>query len=87
MTQAEFILAKLKRANVTQERLAETLGCRQSVIAGWKHRGFIPASQQAKVLAAARSIGVELSPADFFDVSGEAPPDTAPDGTRVEAMP
>lgn len=61
-SQAERIIRKFG----TQERLAAALGCRQSVIAGWKKRGFVPAQQQAKVLEAAQREGVELCPADFF---------------------
>jgi transcriptional regulator with XRE-family HTH domain len=71
MSQAESILKKLKSRGITQEQIAAALGCRQSVIAGWKRRGVIPARQQAGVLRAARELGVELSPDDFF----EAPSD------------
>lgn len=62
MTQAEHVISKF----ATQEQLADALGCRQSVIAGWKRRGFIPAQQQSRVLNAATVLGVELSPSDFF---------------------
>jgi ribosome-binding protein aMBF1 (putative translation factor) len=62
MTQAERIIKKFG----TQEALATALGCRQSVIAGWKRRGFVPAQQQERVLAAAREVGIRLRPADFF---------------------
>lgn len=65
MTQAERIIKKFG----TQERLAAALGCRQSVIAGWKRRGFVPAPQQPRVLDAAKRTGVVLSPDDFFDVT------------------
>lgn len=62
MTQAEHIIGKFG----TQERLAGALGCRQSVIAGWKKRGFVPAQQQPKVLEAAAKMEIPLEPADFF---------------------
>jgi len=62
-SQAARIIEKF----VTQERLAQALGCRQSVIAGWKRRGFIPAPQQPRVLDAARKLGVDVCPDDFFD--------------------
>lgn len=62
MTQAERIIAKFG----TQERLAEALGCRQSVIAGWKKRGFVPAQKQSQVLEAAKKSDVDLRPDDFF---------------------
>lgn len=65
MTQAERIIKKFG----TQEKLAAALGCRQSVIAGWKRRGFVPAQQQPRVLAAAKDIGVALAPSDFFDAA------------------
>jgi hypothetical protein len=68
MTQAERIIGKFK----TQVRLAAALGCHQSVIAGWKKRGFVPAPQQSKVLEAARQLGVDLSPNDFFEVNEAA---------------
>lgn len=69
MTQAQRVIAKFG----TQEKLAAALGCRQSVIAGWKRRGFVPAQQQPKVLAAARGLGLDLTPDDFFDVGESAP--------------
>jgi ribosome-binding protein aMBF1 (putative translation factor) len=62
MTQAAIIIEKFG----TQERLAAALGCRQSVIAGWKRRGFVPAPQQQRVLEAAKKLGVRLRPSDFF---------------------
>lgn len=63
MNQAQRIIAKF----ATQERLAAALGCRQSVIAGWKRRGVVPAAQQQRVLDAARDLGIDLTPADFFE--------------------
>ena len=63
MTQAERIIAKFG----TQLALANAIGCNQSVVAGWKLRGWIPAPQQSRVLEAAQRAGIALSPADFFD--------------------
>jgi ribosome-binding protein aMBF1 (putative translation factor) len=63
MSQAERIIGKFG----TQERLADALGINQSVIAGWKRRGFIPARQQSRVLEAARALAIKLEPADFFE--------------------
>jgi transcriptional regulator with XRE-family HTH domain len=63
MTQEERIIRKFG----TQERLAGALGCRQSTIAGWKRRGFVPVRQQTKVLKAAHALGLALRPRDFFD--------------------
>lgn len=72
-SQASHVLAKLKSQGVTQEKLAEAMGCRQSVIAGWKRRGFVPAPQMRNVLAAAGRLGVDLSPDDFVQpLEGEA---------------
>jgi len=67
----EVVEAIIKKFG-TQERLAEALGCRQTVIAGWKRRGVVPARQQARVLEAAQVLGVVLTPNDFFSVNSEA---------------
>ena len=39
-----------------------------SVVQGWNDRGFIPARRQQEVLDAARRLGIDLTPADFFDL-------------------
>lgn len=57
----------------TQEKLAAALGTRQNVISMWKKRGYVPAQQQPKVLAAARDLGIDLTPDDFFDLGESAP--------------
>lgn len=51
----------------TQERLAEALGINQSVVAGWKKRGVVPARQQPEVLKAGQKLDIDLTPSDFFD--------------------
>ena len=56
----------------TQEKLADALNCRQSVIAGWKRRGVVPARQQKRVLEAAQKLQINLTPADFFEASRAA---------------
>lgn len=56
----------------TQERLAEAAKTTQSVVAGWKRRGVVPARQQPIVLQAALDLGIEFSPADFFDLPQKA---------------
>ena len=38
------------------------------VVQGWNDRGFIPARRQQEVLDAARRLGIDLTPADFFDL-------------------
>lgn len=44
-----------------------------STVSEWKRRGVIPARQQHLVLAAARSAGVALEPADFFAAPAPQP--------------
>lgn len=61
----EVVEAIIKKFG-TQERLAQALGCRQTVIAGWKRRGVVPARQQMRVLEAAQELGIDLTPNDFF---------------------
>lgn len=56
----------------TQERLAELLRCDQTTVSKWKTTGFIPARRQRQILDAARELGIDLEPNDFFDISGEA---------------
>ncbi len=43
-----------------------------TTVQGWKERGVIPARQQAAVLAAAAELGIEMGPADFFDIAPAA---------------
>lgn len=52
----------------TQERLAEAVQVNQSVVAGWKRRGVVPARQQSEVLKAGQKLGIDITPADFFDM-------------------
>ena len=66
------IVAAIIRKFGTQERLAELLAVRQSVIAGWKRRGVVPARQQMRVLQVARDQGIDLTPHDFFESASEA---------------
>ncbi|OYD82521.1 Cro/CI family transcriptional regulator [Azospirillum brasilense] len=67
ITQADVIIQKFG----TQTALAEAVGVRQSAVAAWKKRGFIPARQQPAVLAAARNRGIKLTPNDFFAASDD----------------
>jgi hypothetical protein len=62
MTQAERIISKFG----TQQRLADALGCGQSVIAGWKKRGVVPVRQHLAVMDAAKKLDISLKPIDFF---------------------
>lgn len=68
----------------TQQKLADALSVNQSVIAGWKLRGVVPARQQPEVLKAAQKLGVDLSPADFFDMEDE--PDGSQESTATAAQ-
>lgn len=47
-------------------RLAALLGKPPSTVQSWKKAGNIPACHQALVLVAAKTNGIDLSPADFF---------------------
>lgn len=66
------VVERIIRKFGTQERLAAALQCRQSVIAGWKRRGVVPARQQPRVLQAAQQLDIELAPSDFFSTASEA---------------
>ena len=48
-------------------KLANAMSLRASVVQGWKDRGYVPARQQHKVILTALSMGIELTPNDFFD--------------------
>ncbi len=50
-----------------------------TTVQGWLARGRIPAARQSDVLAAAKSLGVPLAPADFFPASEEPVPGPARD--------
>lgn len=69
MTQANTILEKFKSQRVSMNRLAHELGINQSVVAGWKKRGSIPAWWHARVLEIAKTFSVQIEPADFFEAS------------------
>lgn len=56
----------------TQQALAAAINADQSTVAHWKKRGVIPARQQVAILAAAKARNIELTPADFFDISEAA---------------
>jgi NAD(P)H-hydrate epimerase len=46
-----------------------------TTVQGWRSRGRIPAARQAEVLAAARVVGIDLGPADFFGAVAHLKPD------------
>lgn len=45
----------------------------QSTISHWKRKGIIPAREQPRILDAARRMGIDLTPNDFFDLPQIAP--------------
>ena len=58
--------------------MARALGHRHaSTVQGWKERGVIPARRANEVLDAARSLGIDLEPADFFDLPPASDRDAA----------
>ncbi len=60
--------------------MAQALGHRHpTTVQGWKERGYIPARQQNEVLRAARDLGIDLAPADFFDDNQENGPPAGDD--------
>lgn len=83
MNQAERILAKFQchpdPQKRTQNAIAEACGVSQSTVAMWKARGRIPGTQQDAVLAGARKAGINLEPADFFDLPDQ--PQKSPPAT------
>ncbi len=49
--------------------LSKALGHKNpTTVQGWRDRGTIPSRQQSHVLAAAVGKGIEIGPADFFEV-------------------
>lgn len=75
MTQAERIIEKFGGLTATARALNHL---NPTTVQGWKERGFIPARQQPLVLDAARALGLDMTPADFFyaDEAGVAEPST-----------
>lgn len=64
MSHAGSIIAKFGGAS----SLARTLGHRHATtVQSWKKSGVIPAKRQQGVLDAAKRLGIDLSPADFFE--------------------
>ena len=50
--------------------LSRALGHKHvTTVQGWKQRGIIPAHRQQEVLNAARRLGIDMSPADFFEAA------------------
>jgi hypothetical protein len=56
----------------TQEALGRAAGVRQSSVADWKRRGYIPAPRQRDILKNAPAFGVVVTPNDFFAPTTEA---------------
>ncbi|MFX4223571.1 MAG: carph-isopro domain-containing protein [Thalassobaculum sp.] len=49
-------------------KMAEHTGLPPSTIQSWKSSGLIPAHKQSEVLRLAVKLGIDVSPADFFDL-------------------
>ncbi len=64
MPQAHGIIAKFGGT----WPMATALGVPPSTVQGWKRGGYIPARRQAHVLLAARRLGIDIGPDDFFDL-------------------
>ncbi|WP_371306842.1 carph-isopro domain-containing protein [Azospirillum sp. TSA2s] len=63
MTQAEHIISKFGGVSA----LSRKLGHRHpTTVDGWRRRGWIPADQQPRVLAAGQGLDPPITPADFF---------------------
>ena len=62
MNTAETIIAKFG----TQQKLAETIGTRQSNVSYWAKVGTIPAKWHSQLLTVAQEMGIQLTPADFL---------------------
>jgi len=63
MNTARFIINKFGGLTA----MARALGHRNvSTVQGWRQRGVIPARQQPLVLEAARNLGIDVTPEDFF---------------------
>ncbi|MEE8272536.1 MAG: hypothetical protein V3R98_12520 [Alphaproteobacteria bacterium] len=67
MPQADGIIAKFGGTRP----MAAALGVPPSTVQGWKRGGYIPARRQAQVLTAARRLGIDIAPDDFFDLGRE----------------
>jgi hypothetical protein len=78
MTQTQRIIAKF--GGLAQLSRAIDPAMPLSVVQGWKDRGFVPARRQQDVLDAARRLGIDLTPNDFF---APTPPAEAADPARA----
>lgn len=76
-TPYETVIQRFKGAS----RLAAATGIPRTTILRWKDRGFIPAQHMARVLAAAKHLGIGLTLEDV--VYGEAENGAVP--TRIAA--
>ena len=75
MTPAQRVLAKFGGIAPA----ARALGLPQSTVQGWRISGYIPGYRQSNVLAKAKELGLDVTPADFFDrpasVDAPSPPE------------
>lgn len=65
---------------LTQAEMAEIAGATQATVSRWESGELEPSRDQIEmILVCARGKGIDLSPADFFDIpaSDDAPPPQA----------
>ncbi|HEV2098605.1 MAG TPA: hypothetical protein VGR45_06720 [Stellaceae bacterium] len=62
-TQAQHIIERF--GGLTP--LADAAGCGNTVVQGWKERGFIPARRHPKILDAGRALDPPLEMREFFE--------------------
>lgn len=71
-------------------KMAEQIGLPPSTIQSWKSSGLIPAHKQSEVLRLALKLGIDLSPADFFDLpdgyASNGPPEPSADEDEGEGQ-
>lgn len=70
----------------TQTRLAEAAGVRPNTISEKRHSNSLTHAQMRRILAVAPTMGVELTPADFFpSANDEAAPVEDPEARQRAA--
>lgn len=68
-TPAERVISKLGGPSA----VANIRGVHVTRVFDWRRKGRIPTSHQQPLLDWARAKGVDLGPADFFDLSSNTP--------------
>ena len=63
MSQAEIIIERFGGITALSQALDHKF---PSTVQGWRDRGIIPVRRQAELLRLAKTMGIDLSPEDFF---------------------